>query len=166
MFEKFTSHAVMVVALAMEEAFDLEQNYCGTEHLLVGLIAGKPGLVSNTLSKRGVGLENVRAEIDNITNHQTVHSINRKPFSLKHIRDGSYSSRNIGFTPRCKSVILLASEAAQQTNIDTKHLLLGIIKEGQGVAAKVLVNLGLDFDELQTEIENASEGEPEDRIQD
>jgi Clp amino terminal domain, pathogenicity island component len=128
MFERFTDRARRVVVLAQEEAVGLKHNYIGTEHLLLGLIREREGVAAKTLESLGISLEAVRGEVEQI------------------IGEGQAApSGQIPFTPRAKKVLELSLREALALGhnyIGTEHILLGLIREGEGVAAQVLVKLG------------------------
>jgi hypothetical protein len=130
-FERFTDRARRVVVLAQEEARLLNHNYIGTEHLLLGLIHEGDGVAARALESLEVSLEAVRARVEAI------------------IGEGASSpSGHIPFTPRAKKVLECALREALQLGhnyIGTEHILLGLIREGQGVAAQVLVEMGVDL---------------------
>jgi ATP-dependent Clp protease ATP-binding subunit ClpC len=132
MFERFTDRARRVVVLAQTEARLLNHNYIGTEHILLGLIHEGEGVAARALESLGVSLEAVRAGVRSI------------------IGEGaSASTGHIPFTPRAKKVLELSLREAIQLGhnyIGTEHILLGLLREGQGVAAQVLVGQGLTFD--------------------
>lgn len=126
MFERFTDRARSVVMLAQEEARDLRHNYIGTEHLLLGLLREGEGLGGKALTSVGIDLETARAEIDRRIG---------KGFEDPH--------GHIPFTPRAKKVLELALRQALKlthTYIGTEHILLGVIAEGEGVAAQILMS--------------------------
>ena len=131
MFERFTDRARRVVVLAQEEARMLNHNYIGTEHLLLGLVHEGEGVAARALESLGVSLEAVRQQVEEI------------------IGQGQQAaSAHIPFTPRAKKVVELAGREASDLGhnyIGTEHLLLGLIREGEGVAAQVLVRLGADL---------------------
>ena len=128
MFERFTDRARRVVVLAQEEARLLNHNYIGTEHLLLGLLREQQGMAAHALESLGMSLDVVRAEV------------------LEVIGVGEHApSGHIPFTPRAKKVLELSLREALQLGTDyigTEHLLLGLIREGEGVAAQILVKLG------------------------
>jgi ATP-dependent Clp protease ATP-binding subunit ClpA len=130
-FERFTDRARRVVVLAQEEARMLNHNYIGTEHILLGLIHEGEGVAARALESLGVSLETVRLQVEEI------------------IGQGQEApSGHIPFTPRAKKVIELAGREAEDLGhsyIGTEHLLLGLIREGNGVAAQVLARLGVDL---------------------
>ncbi|SRR6266498_864306 len=131
MFERFTDRSRRVVVNAQEEASRLKHNYIGTEHLLLGLIREGEGVAANALESMGISLEAVRAQVEEITGEGT-----QEP------------TGHIPFTPRAKKVIELSLREALQLGhnyIGTEHLLLAIIREGEGVAAQVLAILGIDL---------------------
>jgi ATP-dependent Clp protease ATP-binding subunit ClpC len=125
MFERFTPHARHVVVLAQEEARKLRHNYIGTEHILLGLIAEQDGMASRVLAGFGLSLEGARHEVTAI-----VHTGKSEP-----------ATGHIPFTPRAKKTLELALREAlqlQHNYIDTEHILLGVLREGEGVGARVL----------------------------
>ena len=131
MFERFTDRARRVVVLAQEEARLLNHNYIGTEHILLGLIHEGEGVAAKALESLGISLEAVRAQVEEIIGH-----------------GGTAPSGHIPFTPRAKKVLELSLREALQLGhnyIGTEHILLGLIREGEGVAAQVLVKLGADL---------------------
>lgn len=128
MFERFTDRARRVVVLAQDEAKALNHNYIGTEHLLLGLISEGEGVAAKALESLDISLEAVRAQVEEIIGHGT-----------------STPTGHIPFTPRAKKVLELSLREALQMNhsyIGTEHILLGLIREGEGVAAQVLIRLG------------------------
>jgi hypothetical protein len=130
MFERFTDRARRVVVLAQEEAAGLNHNYIGTEHILLGLIREREGVAAKALESLGISLEAVRAQVEEIIG-----------------QGQSAPTGHIPFTPRAKKVLELSLREALQLGhnyIGTEHILLGLIREGQGVAAQVLVKLGAD----------------------
>ena len=131
MFERFTDRARRVLVLAQEEARLLNHNFIGTEHILLGLIHDGEGVAAEALKSLGVSLEAVREKVE-----ETIHP-------------GSASTGSPPFTPRAKTVLELSLREALQLGhnyIGTEHMLLGIVREGQGIAALVLVSLGADLD--------------------
>jgi hypothetical protein len=138
MFERFTDRARRVVVLAQEEARMLNHNYIGTEHVLLGLIHEGEGVAAKALEKLGIKLEAVRREVE--------HTIGRG----KQAQAG-----HIPFTPRAKKALELSLREALQLNhnyIGTEHILLGLIREGDGVAAQVLVRLGADLNRVRHQV--------------
>lgn len=135
MFERFTDRARRVVVLAQEEARMLNHNYIGTEHILLGLIHEGEGVASKALEQLGVSLENVREQVQEI------------------IGQGQQApTGHIPFTPRAKKVLELSLREALQLGhnyIGTEHILLGLLREGEGVAAQVLVKLGADLSRVR-----------------
>ncbi|MCM8778368.1 MAG: ATP-dependent Clp protease ATP-binding subunit [Candidatus Omnitrophica bacterium] len=132
MFNRFTERARKVVLLAKEEARRFNHDYIGTEHILLGLIREGEGVAAAVLQNLGLSLESIRLEVEKIV----------------HPGPSTVVSGDIPFTPKAKKVIELAMEEARSLGhnyIGTEHLLLGLIREGEGVAAQVLVNLGLDL---------------------
>ncbi|MGZ6790576.1 MAG: Clp protease N-terminal domain-containing protein, partial [Mycobacteriaceae bacterium] len=138
MFERFTDRARRVVVLAQEEARMLNHNYIGTEHILLGLIHEGEGVAAKSLESLGISLEGVRSQVEEI------------------IGQGQQApSGHIPFTPRAKKVLELSLREALQLGhnyIGTEHLLLGLIREGEGVAAQVLVKLGADLNRVRQEV--------------
>jgi ATP-dependent Clp protease ATP-binding subunit ClpC len=138
MFERFTDRARRVVVLAQEEARMLNHNYIGTEHLLLGLIHEGEGVAAKALESLGVSLEAVRAQVEEI------------------IGQGQEApSGHIPFTPRAKKVLELSLRESRQLGHDyigTEHILLGLLREGEGVAAQVLVRLGADLDRVRRQV--------------
>jgi ATP-dependent Clp protease ATP-binding subunit ClpC len=127
------------LALAREESGRLNHNFIGTEHVILGLLRLNTGVVCNVLKRKGIDLETIRLEIEK--------EVGRGP-EQKVIG-------NIPFTPRVKNVLSLAAEEARlidHTYIGTEHILLGILREGHGVAARVLKNLGVDIEATRNEI--------------
>jgi ATP-dependent Clp protease ATP-binding subunit ClpC len=126
-FERFTDRARRVVVLAQEEARLLNHNYIGTEHILLGLIHEGEGVAAKALESLGISLEAVRQQVEEIIG-----------------QGGASPSGHIPFTPRAKKVLELSLREALQLGhnyIGTEHILLGLIREGEGVAAQVLVKL-------------------------
>ena len=135
----FTPRAQQVLALARKEADRFNHNFVGTEHLLLGLIKLGQGVAVNVLQKMGLDLETVRQEVE------------------KEVRGGNEQkvSGNIPYTPRVKKVLALAAKEAKALNhtyVGTEHILLGLLREGDGVAAKVLKNLDVDIEQCRQEI--------------
>ncbi len=134
-FDKFTERARRVLSLAQEEAQRFQHNYIGTEHLLLGLVREGEGVAAKVLHKLGVELEKVRDAVEYIIGHGD------------HIVLGE-----IGLTPRAKKVIELAVDEARRMNhhyIGTEHLLLGLVREGSGIAAGVLESLGVNLEKVR-----------------
>ncbi|HEY8202461.1 MAG TPA: ATP-dependent Clp protease ATP-binding subunit, partial [Actinomycetota bacterium] len=138
MFERFTDRARRVVVLAQEEARLLNHNYIGTEHILLGLISEGEGVAAKALESLGVSLDSVRSQVEEI------------------IGTGSSSPQgHIPFTPRAKKVLELSLREALQLGhnyIGTEHILLGLIREGEGVAAQVLQKLGADLSRVRQQV--------------
>src|SRR5450432_2309170 len=138
MFERFTDRARRVVVLAQEEARMLNHDYIGTEHILLGLIHEGEGVAAKALESLGISLEAVREQVVEITGQ------------------GQESpSGHIPFTPRAKKVLELSLREALQFGhnyIGTEHILLGLIREGEGVAAQVLVRLGGDLSAIRQQV--------------
>ncbi|NND85581.1 MAG: AAA family ATPase, partial [Acidimicrobiia bacterium] len=150
MFERFTDRARRVVVLAQEEARGLNHNYIGTEHILLGLIHEGEGVAAKALQDLGIGLDQVREQVVEIIG-----------------QGQSAPSGHIPFTPRAKKVLELSLREALQLGhnyIGTEHILLGLIREGEGVAAQVLQKLGADLPKVrQTVIQLLSGGAGEER---
>lgn len=139
MFNRFTERARKVIILAKEEARRFNHDYIGTEHILLGLIREGEGVAATVLQKMGVSLEKIRLEIEKL--------VQPGP-STQIIGD-------IPFTPRAKKALELAAEEARSLGhnyIGTEHLLLGLIREGEGVASQVLLNLGMDLNSVRNEV--------------
>ena len=148
MWEPFTERARRSIVLAQEEAQRLGNNYIGTEHILLGIISEGESLAAKVLETLGVNLSKVRQEVEAIVG-----------------RGGQTVQQEMVFTPRAKRVIELAFEEARQLNhnyIATEHLLLGLIREGEGVAARVLTNLGVDPAKVRVQTTSllGAEGQP------
>ncbi len=145
MFGRFTERAQQVLVLAQEEAKRLNHNFIGTEHLLLGLVREGSGIASRALQEMAVDLSRVRAEVERIT-----------PKGEKVIHQG------IGYTPRAKRVVELAIEESQNLGhnyVGTEHLMLGLVREGEGIAAQVLANLGIDLKRARKEVIHLLGGE-------
>ncbi|QNI85542.1 ATP-dependent Clp protease ATP-binding subunit ClpC [Synechococcus sp. PROS-7-1] len=138
MFERFTEKAIKVIMLAQEEARRLGHNFVGTEQILLGLIGEGTGVAAKVLKSMGVNLKDARVEVEKIIG-----------------RGSGFVAVEIPFTPRAKRVLELSLEEARQLGhnyIGTEHLLLGLIREGEGVAARVLENLGVDLSKVRTQV--------------
>jgi len=138
MFERFTEKAIKVIMLAQEEARRLGHNFVGTEQVLLGLIGEGTGIAAKTLKSMGVNLKDARVEVEKIIG-----------------RGSGFVAVEIPFTPRAKRVLELSWDEARQLGhnyIGTEHLLLGLIREGEGVAARVLENLGVDLNKIRTNV--------------
>jgi ATP-dependent Clp protease ATP-binding subunit ClpA len=146
MFERFTDRARRVVVLAQEEARMLHHNYIGTEHILLGLIHEGEGVAAKALESLGISLDAVRQQVEEI------------------IGQGQQTpSGHIPFTPRAKKVLELTRREAEQLGhnyIGTEHILLGLIREGDGVAAQVLVMLGADLNRVRLTVIQLLHGHP------
>jgi ATP-dependent Clp protease ATP-binding subunit ClpC len=139
MFNKFTERARKVILLAKEEAKRFNHDYIGTEHILLGLIREGEGVAAAVLQKLGLSPEKIRLEVEKL--------VQSGPSTMV--------SGDIPFTPKAKKVIELAMEEARSLGhnyIGTEHLLLGLIREGEGVASQVLMNLGLDLNRVRNEV--------------
>lgn len=138
MFERFTEKAIKVIMLAQEEARRLGHNFVGTEQVLLGLIGEGTGIAAKTLKGMGVSLKDARIEVEKIIG-----------------RGSGFVAVEIPFTPRAKRVLELSWDEARQLGhnyIGTEHLLLGLIREGEGVAARVLENLGVDLNKVRSNV--------------
>jgi ATP-dependent Clp protease ATP-binding subunit ClpC len=139
MFERFTDRARRVMVLAQEEARMLNHNFIGTEHILLGIIQEGQGVGASALQSVGIILAAVRQQVEQIIG-----------------RGDQEPSRHIQFTPRAKKVFEFSLRESQQLGHDyigTEHILLGLIREGEGVAAQVLVRLGADVNRVRQVIE-------------
>ncbi|NQU74571.1 MAG: ATP-dependent Clp protease ATP-binding subunit [Candidatus Omnitrophica bacterium] len=139
MFNRFTERARKVVLLAKEEAKRFNHDYIGTEHILLGLIREGEGVAAAVLENLGLDSEKIRLEVE----------------KLVHAGPSTVISGDIPFTPKAKKVIELAMDEARNLGhnyIGTEHLLLGLIREGEGVASQVLMNLGLDLNKVRDEV--------------
>jgi ATP-dependent Clp protease ATP-binding subunit ClpC len=137
-FERFTDRARRAIVLAQEDARLLDHNYIGTEHLLLGLIHEGDGVAAKALASLGISLTDARAQVEEIIG-----------------RGGQAPSPHIPFTPRAKKVLELALREALDLGhnyIGTEHILLGLIREGEGVAAQVLVRLGADLSRVRQQV--------------
>lgn len=136
-FEKFSERARRVLSLAQEEAQRFNHNYIGTEHILLGLVRETEGVAARVLSNLGVELAKVRSAVEFIIG-----------------RGERHNPGEIGLTPRAKKVIELAVDEARRLNhhyIGTEHILIGLMREGEGVAAGVLESLGVSLDKVRAE---------------
>ncbi|KAF5793040.1 putative Clp domain superfamily protein [Helianthus annuus] len=137
MFERFTEKAIKVIMLAQEEARRLGHNFVGTEQILLGLIGEGTGIAAKVLKSMGISLKDARVEVEKIIG-----------------RGSGFVAVEIPFTPRAKRVLELSLEEARQLGhnyIGSEHLLLGLLREGEGVAARVLENLGADTSNIRTQ---------------
>jgi ATP-dependent Clp protease ATP-binding subunit ClpC len=144
-FSKFTGRARKVLTLAQEEAQRLQHNYIGTEHLLLGLVREGNGLAAKVLTGMGIELHTVRDEVESIIGRgkRVVHG-------------------EVGLTPRAKKVIELAVDEARRLRHDyigTEHLLLGLLREGNGIGAGVLESLGANLRKVRQEVMRALDDE-------
>jgi len=140
MFERFTDRARQVVVLAQQEARALDHNWIGTEHLLLGLLHEGSGLAAKALTAMGIGLDATREAVEDIIPRGT------EPLP---------ESGHIPFTPRAKKVLELSLREAQQLRSDhigTEHMLLALIREGDGVAAQVLLSSGVDLNRARAQV--------------
>ncbi|MFC0212853.1 ATP-dependent protease ATP-binding subunit ClpC [Paenibacillus chartarius] len=137
MFGRFTERAQKVLSLAQEEAVRLGHNNIGTEHILLGLIREGEGIAAKALVALGLGLEKIQDEVESL------------------IGRGQEQPSNIAYTPRAKKVIELSMDEARKlghTYVGTEHILLGLIREGEGVAARVLNNLGVSLNKARQQV--------------
>jgi ATP-dependent Clp protease ATP-binding subunit ClpA len=137
-FERFTDRARRVVVLAQEEARRLNHNYIGTEHILLGLSSEGEGIAAKALESLGISLRAVRSQVEEIIG-----------------QGRAAPTGHIPFTPRAKKVLELSLREALNLGhnyIGTEHILLGVIREGEGVAAQVLVTLGADLNRTRAEV--------------
>ena len=138
MFERFTERARQVVVLAQEEARTLKHNYIGTEHILLGLLREEEGLAARVLESLDITVERVRAQVVRIVG------------SGEEITSGQ-----IPFTPRAKKVLELALREALSLGhnyIGTEHILLGLVREGEGIAAGALESLGVSLEKVRSQV--------------
>lgn len=138
MFKRYTEKAKKAIMIAQEEAVNLNHDYIGTEHILIGLIKEEEGVASRVLKQLGVHVDKVVEEVERL------------------VGKGEYQQvGEVTFTPRAKKVLELASQEASQLKnnyIGTEHILLGLIKEGSGVAVRILTDLGINLDNVYSEI--------------
>lgn len=137
MFGRFTERAQKVLALAQEEAIRLSHNNIGTEHILLGLVREGEGIAAKALYALGLGSEKIQKEVENL------------------IGRGQEASQTIHYTPRAKKVIELSMDEARKLGhsyVGTEHILLGLIREGEGVAARVLNNLGVSLNKARQQV--------------
>jgi hypothetical protein len=137
-FDKFTERAKKVLTLAQSEAKRFNHNYIGTEHILLGLVAEGEGIAAKALTNLNVGLDQVRSAVEYVIG-----------------RGDRMVLGDISLTPRAKKVIELGVDEARELNhnyIGTEHLLLGLIREGEGIAAGVLISLGVDMDRARAQV--------------
>src|SRR6476620_9135580 len=137
-FDKFTERARKVLQLAQEEAQRFNHNYIGTEHLLLGLVREGEGVAAKVLANLGVELNKVRSAVEFIIG-----------------RGDRTVTGDIGLTPRAKKVIELSVDEARRLNhhyIGTEHLLLGLVREGEGIAAGVLESLGVSLEKVRAQV--------------
>ena len=138
MFKRYTEKAKRAIMIAQEEAINLNHDYIGTEHILIGLIKEEEGVASQVLRQLGVNVDKVVEEVERLVG-----------------KGGYQQVGEIAFTPRAKKVLELASQEASQLKnnyIGTEHILLGLLKEGSGVAVRILVDLGINLDNVYSEI--------------
>lgn len=136
-FDKFTKRARKVLTLSQEEAQHFQHNYIGTEHLLLGLVREGEGVAAKVLTNLGVQLSDVRKAVEFIIG-----------------RGERIITGEIGLTPRAKKVIELAVDEARMLNhhyIGTEHILLGLVREGNGIAAGVLESMGVKLEQVRAE---------------
>ena len=138
MFERFTERARQVVVLAQDEARRLKHNYIGTEHLLLGLLREEEGLAARVLGSFGLTVEGIRAQVARIVGH-----------------GDELSTGQIPFTPRAKKILELSLREAlslQHHYIGTEHLLLGLVRENEGVAARIMLDYGASAEAVRAEL--------------
>src|SRR6185437_12769979 len=138
MFERFTDRARRAVELAQDEARRLEHNYIGTEHILLGLVREGNGVAARALESLGISLDAVRQQVEEIIG-----------------RGQQAPSGHVPFTPRAKKVLELSLRESMQLGhnyIGPEHILLGLVREGDGVAAQVLVKLGADLNRVRQQV--------------
>ena len=141
MFNRFTERARKVILLAKEEAKRFNHDYIGTEHILLGLVREGEGVAAAVLASFGLSPDKIRLEVEKL--------VQPGPATVV--------SGDLPFTPKAKKVIELAMEEARALGhnyIGTEHLLLGLIREGEGIASQVLMNLGLELDKVRDEVMN------------
>jgi ATP-dependent Clp protease ATP-binding subunit ClpC len=146
MFEQFTDKAIRVIILAQEEARRLGHNFVGTEQILLGLIGEQTGIAAKVLNSLGVTLTVARLEVETLLG-----------------RGSSIISAEVPFTPRGKRILELALKEVQQIKhkyVDTEHLLLGLIQDGEGIAAQVLINLEISLEEIRVRVRAMMEDKP------
>jgi ATP-dependent Clp protease ATP-binding subunit ClpC len=137
-FERFTDQAREVVVLAQDESRELKHNYIGTEHLLLGLLREEEGLAARVLESLDITVEDVRAQVARIVG-----------------QGDEVTTGQIPFTPRAKKVLELSLREALalgRKSIDTEHVLLGLLREGEGVANRILVDLGAESEVVRAEV--------------
>ncbi len=145
-FGRFTEKAQKVLVLSQEEAKKLNHNYIGSEHLLLGLIQEKEGIAAVALNVLGIKYENITAEIESV--------VGRGQEEVNDI---------IGYTPRTKKILelsLMEARALNQSYIGTEHILLGLIREAEGIGAKILIEMNIDFEKVREEIINLMNSTP------
>src|ERR687891_1985203 len=138
MFERFTERAKQVVVLAQDEARRLKHNYIGTEHILLGLLREEEGLAARVLESLDITVEEVRSQVARVVG-----------------QGDEAATGQIPFTPRAKKVLELALREAQSlrhNRIGTEHILLGLVRENEGVAARILLDLHADSDTVRNEV--------------
>src|SRR5438046_3276604 len=138
MFERFTERARQVVVLAQDEARALKHNYIGTEHLLLGLLREEEGLAARVLESLDITVEEVRAQVARIVG-----------------QGDEVTTGQIPFTPRAKKVLDLALREALSLGhdyIETEHILLGLVRENEGVGARILLDFGADAEKVRDEV--------------
>jgi len=149
MFERFTDGARLLVVLAQEEARMLNHDYIGTEHVLLGLLREGQGVAAKSLENLGISLNAVREQVQEI--------IGKPPQAPSGGHQGDEGQRDghISFTPAAMKVLELSQREALQlghAHVGTEHILLGLICEGEGTAAQVLINLGADLNRVRQEV--------------
>src|SRR5699024_605910 len=137
LFGRFTERAQKVLALSQEEAIRLKYNNVGTEHILLGLIREGQGIAAKALLALGVETEDIQKEVETL------------------IGEGKHPMQSIHFTPRAKKVVELSQDEARKLGhsyVGTEHILLGLIREGEGVASRVLKNLGVSLNKARQQV--------------
>src|SRR5919108_4610463 len=138
-FDRFNDRAKRVLALAQDEAIRFNHNYIGTEHLLLGLVREGEGVAARSLNALGVELSKVRTAVEHIVGRG----------------DHTFSPSEITLSPRTKKVVEFAIDEARKLghgNVGTEHLLLGIVREGEGIASGVLESLGLNLERIRLQV--------------
>ena len=152
MFNRFTDRARKVMGLAREEALRFNHDYIGTEHIVLGLIQEGSGVAADVLKNLDVDLQRIRQEVEKLVSHGTT----------------KVTMGQVPFTPRAKKVLEFALEEASRIGhnyIGTEHLLLGLIREGEGIAAQVLQNIKVRLEDVREEVLELVVPEPEQRLQ-
>ena len=148
MFERFTDGARLLVVRAQEEAHMLHHDYIGTEHILLGLIHEGKGVAAKSLENLGISLDAVREQVQ-----EMIGQGQQAPSGGRQGEEGQ-SAGHISFTPRAMKVLELSQQALQlgDNHIGTEHILLGLICEGEGTAAQVLINFGAGLNRVRQQV--------------